>query len=303
MKKVGINFDGFYRALKRLIISVIQNDFYGMAAEMGFMMVIGIFPFMLFLTAVFGWMGNKSLMDPILAFLSTFMPEQAMELIITVLSEAMIFSHGRLMAIIGFCVTLVLSTNAMAVVLKGLNRAYKVEETRNFVYTRILSLIMVFVDTMVLFLTINLIVFGKVIISFLITHFHMSKVLAIILLTLRWPVAFVALYLMAFLSYYILPDLRGNERFKRKSAIPGTFFFTIFWLAGSWGFSIYVNNLKTYNMVYGTIGAFAVLMVWLYYTSVLILIGGEINSQVYNKLNEKAREIQSDLDALRKKEK
>ena len=303
MKKVGINFDGFYRALKRLIISVIQNEFYGMAAEMGFMMVIGIFPFMLFLTAVFGWMGNKSLMDPILAFLSTFMPEQAMELIITVLSEAMIFSHGRLMAIIGFCVTLVLSTNAMAVVLKGLNRAYKVEETRNFVYTRILSLIMVFVDTMVLFLTINLIVFGKVIISFLITHFHMSKVLAIILLTLRWPVAFAALYLMAFLSYYILPDLRGNERFKRKSAIPGTFFFTIFWLAGSWGFSIYVNNLKTYNMVYGTIGAFAVLMVWLYYTSVLILIGGEINSQVYNKLNEKAREIQSDLDALRKKEK
>ena len=56
-------------------------------------------------------------------------------------------------------------------------------------------------------------------------------------------------------------------------------------------------------MVYGTIGAFAVLMVWLYYTSVLILIGGEINSQVYNKLNEKAREIQSDLDALKRKEK
>ena len=54
-------------------------------------------------------------------------------------------------------------------------------------------------------------------------------------------------------------------------------------------------------MVYGTIGAFAVLMVWLYYTSVLILIGGEINSQVYNKLNEKAREIQSDLDALKKR--
>ena len=299
-KKFNIKLDGFYRAIKRLVISVIENDFYGMASEMGFMMVIGIFPFMLFLTAVFGWMGNKSLMDPILVFLSTFMPEQAMELIITVLSEAMIFSHGRLMAIIGICVTLILSTNAMAVVLKGLNRAYKVEETRNFVYTRILSFLMVIVDTMVMFLTINLIVFGKVIIGFMMTHFHMSKGVAITLLTLRWPIAFAALYLMAFLSYYILPDLRGNERFKRKSAIPGTFFFTIFWLVGSWGFSIYVNNLKTYNMVYGTIGAFAVLMVWLYYTSVLILIGGEINSQVYNKLNEKAREIQSDLDALKK---
>lgn len=300
-EKLKLKFDGFYRAVKRLVISIIENDFYGMAAEMGFMAVIGIFPFMLFLTAVFGWMGSKALMDPILIFLSKFMPDQAMDLIITVLSEAMIFSHGRLIAVIGICITLVLSTNAMAVVLKGLNRAYKVEETRNFVYTRILALIMVFVDTMVLFLTINLIVFGKVIINFMITHLHMSKVLAITLLTLRWPVAFAALFLMAFLSYYILPDLRGNERFKRKSALPGTFFFTTFWLVGSWGFSIYVNNLKTYNMVYGTIGAFAVLMVWLYYTSVLILIGGEINSQVYNKLNEKALEIKKELDALKEK--
>ncbi len=302
MKKLKEKLQGFYRAMKRLVISVIENDFYGMASEMGFMMVIGIFPFMLFLTAVFGWMGNKSLMDPVLIFLSNIMPAQAMDLINTVLSEAMIFSHGGLMAIIGVCITIILSTNAMAVVLKGLNRAYKVEETRNFVYTRILSLIMVFVDTMVLFLTINLIVFGKLIINFLMTHFHMSKAVAITLLTLRWPVAFAALYLMAFLSYYILPDLRGNEKFKRTSALPGTFFFCIFWLVGSWGFSVYVNNLKTYNMVYGTIGAFAVLMVWLYYTSVLILIGGEINSQVYNKLNEKAREIQADLDALRNKE-
>lgn len=300
MIKFKEKFAGFLRAMKRLIISIIENDFYGMASEMGFMGVIGIFPFLLFLTAVFGWMGNKSLMDPVLMFLSNIMPEQAMDLIYTVLSEAMIFSHGGLMAIIGVCITIILSTNAMAVVLKGLNRAYKVEETRNFVYTRLLSLIMVFVDTMVLFLSINLIIFGKVIINFFITHFHMSKVVAITLLTLRWPVAFAALFLMAFLSYYILPDLRGNDKFKRTSALPGTFFFCIFWLAGSWGFSIYVNNLKTYNMVYGTIGAFAVLMVWLYYTSVLILIGGEINSQVYNKLNEKAREIQADFDALEK---
>lgn len=55
------------------------------------------------------------------------------------------------MAIIGFCVTLFLSTNGIAVVLKGLNRAYKVTETRNFIYTRALSLLMVFVDTMVMF--------------------------------------------------------------------------------------------------------------------------------------------------------
>ena len=299
-KSKKISFRPLVRGVKRLIISVIKNDFFGMAAEMGFWMVIGIFPFMLFLMAVFGWMGNKSYMDPVLIFLSTIMPEQSMDLIITVLSEVTIFSQGKLMAAIGFVVTLVLSTNTLAVVLKGLNRAYKVDETRSFIYTRILSLMMVFVNHMVLFLTINLIVFGKVIINFLVRHLHMSQGIAVMLLTLRWPIAFLALYLMAFLCYYILPDLRGNEKFKRASALPGTFFFCSFWLLGSWGFSIYVNNLRTYNMVYGTIGAFAVLMVWLYYTSILILIGGEINSQIYNRLSAKAEEIRADFEKLKK---
>lgn len=295
-----MKYNGFIIALKRLIISIIENDFYGMAAEMGFMMVIGIFPFMLLLMAVFGWMGNKSYMDPILLGLSSIMPEQAMNLILTVLSEVMIFEQGGTLAIIGILVTIILSTNGVAVVLKGLNRAYKVEETRNFVYTRILSLIMVFVNTLVLFLSINLIIFGKVFINFAVNHLHMSKQIALMLLTLRWPVAFLALYVMAFLSYYILPDLRGNEAYKRASALPGSLFFCTFWLVGSWGFSVYVNNLKTYNFVYGIIGAFIVLMVWLYYTSLLLLIGGEINSQVYNRLERKAEEIKADFAKLKK---
>ena len=290
----------FIEGIKRLIFSVIDNDFFGMAAEMGFMLVIGIFPFMLFLMALFGWMGNQSLMEPVMIFLGNFMPVQAMSLIQTVLSEVMIFEQGGIMVVVGIIATTFLSMNAMAVVLKGLNRAYKVKETRNLIYTRILALLMILVDVMVLFLSINLIIFGKIIISFLYSHAYITPLIAGILMTLRWPVAFAALFLMAFLSYYILPDLKGNEQFKRRSAIPGSFFFVIFWLVASWGFSIYVNNLKTYNMVYGTIGAFAVLMIWLYYTSILILIGGEINSQTYNRLNQKAEEIQADFDALKK---
>ena len=285
--------------LINLIRSIIKNDFFGMAAEMGFMLVVGIFPFMLFLMAVFGWMGNQSYMDPILRVLSNIMPAQAMELLKTVLNQTMIFNHGKLLAIIGITVSLVLSTNGVAVILKGLNRAYKVEETRSFVYTRILSFLMVWVNILILFLAINIIIFGKVIIVFLVEHFSLPTSTAITILTLRWPVAFLALYLLAFLSYYILPDLRGNESFKRKSALPGTAFFTVFWLVGSWGFSLYVNNLGTYNIVFGTIGAFFILMVWLYYTSIVLLIGGEINSQVYNNLEHKSK-IHEAIATLRK---
>ena len=291
----------YIRALVRLVKSIIKNDFYGMAAEMGFMLVVGIFPFMLFLMALFGWMGNKAYMGPILVALSNIMPKQAMALLKSVLEETMIFNHGTLLAVLGIIMTIVLSTNGVAVILKGLNRAYKVEETRSFIYTRILSFLMVFVNVLVLFLTINVIVFGKVIIMFCVQHLGLSKAIAITILTLRWPVSFLALYLMAFLSYYILPDLRGNDAFKRKSALPGTIFFTTFWLLGSWGFSVYVNNLSTYNMVYGTIGAFFILMVWLYYTSILLLVGGEINSQVYNQLTHQSNELRQEIADLRMK--
>ncbi len=289
----------YTRIIYNLVRSIIKNDFFGMASEMGFILLAGFFTFLLFLMTIFGWMGNKSYMEPILLGLSNIVPHQVFELINSVLNQTMIFDHGKWIAILGIIMTVFLSMNAMAVVLKGLNRAYKVEETRNFIYTRLLSMLMILVDILILFLTINIIIFGKVIIMFLVANFGLSKNIALTILTLRWPVAFLALYLMAFLSYYILPDLKGNEKFKRTSALPGTAFFTVFWLVGSWGFSVYVNNFSTYNMLYGTIGAFFILMIWLYYTSIVLLIGGEINSRVYNRLETKACEIMEEIKNLR----
>ena len=151
----------------------------------------------------------------------------------------------------------------------------------------ILALVMVLVHTLVLFLSITLIVFGKVITKFLVAYIGMTEHLANIMLFVRWPIAFLTLFIMAYLSYYILPDLTGREKLRRHSALPGTIFFCISWLLGSWGFSIYINNLHTYNFVYGTIAGFAIMMMCMYYTSILILIGGEINSQLYDKLERK----------------
>ena len=276
-----------FKIIKNIVQSAIDNDFFGMASEMGFMLVIGIFPFMLFLTAIFGWMGKHSFMVPLTQFMQEVMPGDVINLLQTVLNEVWFFTKGGLVATFGFCVTVILSTNAIAIVLKGLNRAYKIEETRSFLYTRLLSLVMVFVNALVLFLSINLIVFGKVIIKFLVTYLGLTVHTGNLVLFIRWPIAFVALFVMAYLHYYILPDLSGKENIRRRSAIPGAIFFTISWLIGSWGFSIYINNLHTYNFVYGTIGGFAVLMVWLYYTSILMLIGGELNSQLFSKLERK----------------
>lgn len=273
-----------YNFLKNTIISIIDNDFSGMAAEMSYMLVIGIFPFLLFLMSLFTLLGKNYYMTPLFMFLEKVMPADTLSMIHSVINQVLGFASGRSVAILGLLITFFMSINALAVIIKGLNRAYKVEETRAFLYTRLLSLIMVIVNTLILTLSVNLIIFGRVIIRFLIAFVSLPIDTANLLLVLRWPVVFLALFVMAFLHYYILPDVSWSEELKCKSAIPGTLFFCTIWLIASGGFSMYVNTLHTYNLVYGSIAAFAMLMIWFYFTSMLVLIGGEINSQVHDKL-------------------
>ena len=267
-----------------LVDSIIHEDFPNAAAEMAYMLVIGIFPFMLFLTAVFGWLGKQFFMTKLLAALSTIAPADVIKLITSVLKEVTLFQNGGLVGIAGFFVTLFLASNAIAVIIKGLNRANKIQENRPFIQVRLLSILMVFVNTFFLFISINLIIFGKVILYVISAYMHIPVEIVNTVLISRWPIAFILLFILAMINYYVLPA--RDFSLKRKSIVPGALFFCVFWLLGSWLFSLYVNELGTYNRVYGTIGTFAILMVWLYYTSIIMLIGGEINNQTLSKLTQ-----------------
>ncbi len=274
--------------IESLVKKIIDQDFFGVAAEMAFWFILGLFPFLLFLTSLFAWMGKKTLITPILNFLTNIAPKDVASLILNTLNEAMIFKQGKLIAIFGLVITIWLASNALAVIIKGLNRAYAIEETRSFIYTRSLAVIMVFVNSLLLFLAVNLIVLGKVFLDFTLQYTILSKLSIDIISVIRWPVSYLALVFCALGNYFILPCIEGNDKIKFRSVLPGTLFFSFLWMLGSWCFSLYLSNLNAYNKVYGTIGAFAILMVWLYYTSLIVLIGGEINSRVYNRLNSSA---------------
>ena len=275
-----------FNFLKKTIVSIIDNDFSGMAAEMSYMLVIGIFPFLLFLMSLFTLLGKNYYMTPLFMFLEKVMPADTLSMIHTVLNQVLGFASGKSVAVFGLLITFFMTINALAVIIKGLNRAYKVEETRAFLYTRLLSLVMVIVNTLILTLSINIIIFGRIIIRFLIAYTNITQDFASLLLAIRWPIAFLAVFVMAFLHYFIFPDVSWSDELKCKSAIPGALFFCVIWLIASGGFSVYVNTLHTYNFVYGSIAAFAMLMIWFYFTSMLVLIGGEINSQVHDKLEQ-----------------
>ena len=268
--------------IQNLVQSIIRDDYANAAGEMAYMTALGIFPFMLFLMAVFGWLGKTFFIDKIIYGLSTIAPQGVIDLINGVLAEVVIFKSGKLMAIVGFFVTIFLTSNAIAVIIKGLNRANNIQENRNFFKVRALAMLMVFVNTFFLFISINLIILGKVITNFVGAYFSVPQNIIDTILITRWPAAFLMMFLLAAINYYVLPARDFSA--KRKSVIPGALFFCVFWLLGSWGFSLYVNALGTYNKVYGTIGTFAILMVWLYYSSIILLIGGQVNNQTLRKL-------------------
>lgn len=274
------------KGLKCLLKSIVEDDFSGMAAEMAFIFVLAFFPFMIFLFSLFGLLGSDVSFNQILLFMNDFIPQETMTMIKTILDEILKDSSGRLVTI-GFIIALYFASNATAVMMKGVNRAYNVVETRNFFQTRGLSIFLVLLNAFVLFLGVNLIIFGKVILNFIGGFITLPSMFISTVLFIRWPISFLALFTMAFLNYYFMPNIKGKKRLRFISSFPGTIFFCSFWLLASGIFSIYVNNLGTYNKVYGTLGAFAVFLLWLYYTSLIILIGGEINSKIYEYLTNK----------------
>ena len=279
MKKI---FQILKEYIVNLVQSIIRDDFANAAGEMAYMTALGIFPFMLFLMAIFGWLGKKFFINKIIFSLCAIAPASVIDLINEVLKEVSLFKSGKIMAIAGFIVTVFLTHNAIAVIIKGLNRANNVIENRNFFKVRLLAVLMVFVNAFFLFISINLIVLGRVILNFIGIYLSIPQNIIDTILITRWPIAFIVLFALASINYYVLPA--RDFSFKKKSVFPGALFFCIFWLLGSWAFSLYVNALGTYNKVYGTIGTFAILLVWLYYSSIILLIGGQVNNQTLRKL-------------------
>lgn len=82
--------------------------------------------------------------------------------------------------------------------------------------------------------------------------------------------------------YYVSP----SERPKRKYVFPGAFISLLSWLAFSIGFAYYVDNMANYSVVYGSIGAIIILLMWFYFSAITILMGAECNHallSVYGK--------------------
>jgi membrane protein len=93
---------------------------------------------------------------------------------------------------------------------------------------------------------------------------------------LRWAVAIGFTVLGIEILYFVAPNVKN--RF--LSTLPGAALTVALWLAASWALGLYIQHFGHFNRTYGTLGAAVALMVWLYWSNLVILIGAEINSEL-----------------------
>ena len=161
----------------------------------------------------------------------------------------------------------------------GLNAIYQVKENRGYFYTRLISVVYMFLFLIVLLLTLILHVFGQLILNLISQEpifgfFNDILNLRFLLLLLVQTALFTAVY-------SALP----NRRNAPGSCLPGAVFASVGWQVASYGFSLYMTRFPLYASIYGSVYAVAMSMLWLYCCVFIIFVGGAINRVLHHWIN------------------
>src|ERR1035437_3357528 len=188
---------------------------------------------------------------------------------------------------ITFLVSIYLSTNGINAMINAFNKSHHYIETRKPVQQYIVSLILVFAFAIMVIISISLVVFTEYLLHQMV-HWGWIKTKTIVLMvrTGRWIIICVLFFLSISFLYYLGPAKKNNWRFFSA----GSTLATLLSLLTSILFTYYVNNFASYNKVYGSIGTLIVILLWIYFNSMILLIGFELNASIYTAKRKKKKD-------------
>lgn len=178
------------------------------------------------------------------------------------------------------------STGVMISWMDGFRKAYEVPNTWGFWKERLIALSLVFLALVPLGFTTVLVAFGNQIEDWMqIQTMHMFRPAVRLLFTLaRLVIALATSVAVISLIYH-----NGVPKTQPwRKVLPGALMSAVLWFPATVGFGWYVRNYATYNVVYGPLSAAIALLVWLYIVSVIVLLGAELNAQVFPRIPEAA---------------
>jgi membrane protein len=257
--------------LKSLYIRFKDDDVPAIGAQLTYYLILSLFPFLIFLVTLLSFIELSG--DSVIAELIRLLPAEASDLIKNILTEVMDNSSGTLLSI-GMIATIWSASNGINAILKGLNKAYDIEEQRPFWKIRGIALITTISLVVVIALVVLMLILGKAIGEYLFEWLNSPSSFQWIWSVLIYVIPIIAMVGAFTLLYWIVP----NRKLALREVLPGSIFSTFGWLLVSLLFQLYINNFGNYSKTYGSLGGMIILLIWLYVSSIIIILGGEINA-------------------------
>jgi len=264
---------------KRVVVNVIndvnEKHIFSFAAALSYYFLLAFFPAVIALVTIVGHLPIPHLSNTIISAMARVMPVESMGLVRRVVADVTSASHGALLSL-GLLGTLWTCSSGFATMIEALNAAYGVSETRPAWKTRLLAFELTFLIGFLVNLALFSMIVGSKVDRFLAGHFGLPWKFVLLWSLLRHLLAAVFMVLAIEGLYFLAPN--AKRRF--ASSLGGAIFAVIGWLLLSDGLSIYFQKFSHLNKTYGVLGGGIALLVWLYWSGLLILLGAELNSRI-----------------------
>jgi len=251
------------------------------ASSLAFNFFLAFFPSIIVFFTLIPYIPIDGLQETLMELLATVLPPSTNEITFTTLDDIINNPRGSLLSI-GFILTLYFSTNGINSLIEAFNTSYHIRETRPLITQRILSLGLTLLLSVMLIIAIGLIMFGSVVVNYLQENTIITTNAADLIIYGKWLVMIA----MLFVGISILFNLGPAIKSKWRLLSPGSIFATIFIIITSIGFNYYIQNFSQYNKIYGSIGTLMIILIWMYFNSIILLTGFELNASIANAKRE-----------------
>jgi membrane protein len=273
-KPTDIPWRGWKQVLKRAWAENKADNMPIIAGGVAFFGFLSIFPALIALLSLYGLVATPETVARQVENLSAQLPDSAAQIIEEQLNAIVANSGSALTLglIVSILAALWSASGGVGNLITAVNLAYDEVEARNFVKLKLMSLGLVLGSIVFVLITFGLIAVVPAVLGAL----PLGVVGTILAQVVRWVLLLAVFAGALAVLYRVAPD-RDAPRFSWVSL--GAVVVTVVWAIVSVGFSLYVDNFGSYDKTYGAIAGVIVLMLWLYLTCYLVLLGAEINSE------------------------
>ncbi|HEX8283891.1 MAG TPA: YihY/virulence factor BrkB family protein [Pyrinomonadaceae bacterium] len=267
---------------KRVYAEVMDDDVLGRSAQLSYYFLLALFPALLFLTSLLGYMAGEDsqLRQSLFNSLAAVLPGDASQLIAKTVTDVTQSSGGGKLSF-GILAAFWAASNGMGAISESLNAAYDLKESRPWWKVRLTAVGLTLALTLLIVSALVLVLYGHDLADAVAVKLGLGAAFATAWKILQWPLVLVFVLIAFALIYYFGPDAHQQHW---VWITPGAGVGVALWLLVSFAFKAYLSYFNSYSATYGSLGAVIILMLWFYFTGTAILVGGEINSEIENEL-------------------